>query len=184
MSTEPVRTTIPDKYDRSHWQDSGPWVNEPDRVEWSRAGLPCLMLRNRSGAWCGYVAVPPGHPLHGLAYGDESPVLGAMLEARKGKPLGSEPGMGVMLAVLTGNARATPELAFEVHGGITFARASGGSWTHPEAAPDAWWFGFDCAHSGDADPLGRYDFGGFYRNEAYAMRETQNLADQIVSVTP
>lgn len=43
----------------------GPWSNEPDRLEFESHGLPCLMQRNRLGAWCGYVAVPPGHPMHG-----------------------------------------------------------------------------------------------------------------------
>lgn len=43
----------------------GPWQDEPDRVEFEHAGLPCLMKRNRFGVWCGYAAVPPGHPLHG-----------------------------------------------------------------------------------------------------------------------
>lgn len=36
----------------------GPWVDEPDRVEWrdDATGLPCLALRNpRYGHWCGYV---------------------------------------------------------------------------------------------------------------------------------
>lgn len=46
----------------------GPWQDEPDRVEFEHAGLPCLMRRNPSGAWCGYAAVPPGHPLHGGGY--------------------------------------------------------------------------------------------------------------------
>jgi hypothetical protein len=45
----------------------GPWVDEPDRVEWRSHGLPCLIVRNKSnGALCGYVAVPPGHALYGL----------------------------------------------------------------------------------------------------------------------
>lgn len=47
----------------------GPWQDEPDRVEFEHAGLPCLMKRSTSGVWCGYAAVPPGHPLHGRGYG-------------------------------------------------------------------------------------------------------------------
>lgn len=45
----------------------GPWVEEPDRLEWKSAqGLPCLIVRNpRLGVLCGYVAVPPEHPMHG-----------------------------------------------------------------------------------------------------------------------
>lgn len=47
---------------------SGPWDTEPDRVEWRHATLPCLVVRNQFGAWCGYAAVPPGHPLHGKSH--------------------------------------------------------------------------------------------------------------------
>lgn len=43
----------------------GPWVTEPDRVEWTSHGFPCLITRGPLGTLCGYVAVPPGHPLHG-----------------------------------------------------------------------------------------------------------------------
>lgn len=33
--------------------------------------MPCLARRNSMGVWCGYAAVPPGHPLHGgLTYAD------------------------------------------------------------------------------------------------------------------
>ena len=43
----------------------GPWDDEPDRAEWrdEATGRPCLAVRNSMGAWCGYVAVDPGHPL-------------------------------------------------------------------------------------------------------------------------
>lgn len=42
-----------------------PWINEPDRVEWRHAGFVCLIVRSVStGALCGYVGVPPGHPLY------------------------------------------------------------------------------------------------------------------------
>jgi hypothetical protein len=51
--------------DKSAW-GTGPWQDEPDRVEFVHAGLACLALRHpRGGNFCGYVAVPPGHPLHG-----------------------------------------------------------------------------------------------------------------------
>lgn len=50
-----------------------PWDDEPDRVEWKHEGFPCLIVRNESGALCGYVAVPPGHPWHGRdAFGDNA----------------------------------------------------------------------------------------------------------------
>lgn len=51
----------------------GPWDNEPDRVEWSHGGFPCLIVRGPLGALCGYVAVPASHPWHGV----DSDVIGA-----------------------------------------------------------------------------------------------------------
>lgn len=55
--------------DRSSW-GPGPWDGEPDKVSWTdpATGRPCLAVRNPVGAWCGYVAVDPGHPLHGQDY--------------------------------------------------------------------------------------------------------------------
>ncbi len=52
--------------DRSGWPE-GPWHGEPDHGDWDDAatGLACSLRRNFAGIWCGYVAVPRGHPLHG-----------------------------------------------------------------------------------------------------------------------
>lgn len=56
--------------DRSEWGD-GPWNDELDRYEFEAHGFNCLMVRNRSGNWCGYVGVPPSHPWHGKSCDDE-----------------------------------------------------------------------------------------------------------------
>ena len=67
MEEEKIEVPVIDK---SKWPD-GPWKTEPDRVEFKHAGLPCLITRHpRFGHLCGYAAVPPGHPLHGYAYGE------------------------------------------------------------------------------------------------------------------
>lgn len=55
--------------DRTNWPE-GPWNLEPDEARFVHAGYHCLILRNNLGAWCGYVAVPPGHPWHGQKYDD------------------------------------------------------------------------------------------------------------------
>jgi hypothetical protein len=42
------------------------WEREPDMDAWEHAGLKCYARRHpQLRAWCGYVAVPEGHPLHG-----------------------------------------------------------------------------------------------------------------------
>ena len=48
----------------------GPWKDEPHHLAFEHAGLPCVLHRGGMGAWCGYVAVPPEHPLHGKDYLD------------------------------------------------------------------------------------------------------------------
>lgn len=60
--------------DKSQWGE-GPWVNEHDHLYWvdEVTGYPCIMHRvSAHGAWCGYVAVPPGHPAYHQSYDDVS----------------------------------------------------------------------------------------------------------------
>ena len=47
-----------------------PWAGEPDKAQWvdEATDLDCLIVRNRIGALCGYVGMPPGHPLHGQSH--------------------------------------------------------------------------------------------------------------------
>lgn len=56
---------------RTFW-GKGEWENEPDKKQWGdeSTGLPCLIVRNYSGALCGYVGLPPSHPLYGKEYDD------------------------------------------------------------------------------------------------------------------
>jgi len=53
--------------DKSKWAE-GPWQTEPDKVQWDHAGFDCLIVRGPSGALCGYVGVPPGHPAYEKDY--------------------------------------------------------------------------------------------------------------------
>src|SRR5690606_4827985 len=38
--------------ERSGWR-RGPWMNEPDKLQWTASGYPAVMVRNHVGAWCG-----------------------------------------------------------------------------------------------------------------------------------
>lgn len=62
-----MTTTDTAPIDRTGW-GPGAWDAEPDRDEWhdEATGLPCLVVRNKLGALCGYVGAPPGHPWHRL----------------------------------------------------------------------------------------------------------------------
>lgn len=48
----------------------GPWNWEEDHAVWvdEPTDLDCMIHRNGVGALCGYVGVPPSHPLHGMVY--------------------------------------------------------------------------------------------------------------------
>lgn len=62
--TEPI--------DKSTWGD-GPWQSEPDRDVWQdfRTKLECGVFRTAdTGTWCGYVFLPPTHPLYGMTRAD------------------------------------------------------------------------------------------------------------------
>jgi len=55
-------------FDRAGWPE-GPWDTEPDAVLWRAKApphYPCQVSRCFNGAFGGYVAIPPGHPAHGL----------------------------------------------------------------------------------------------------------------------
>jgi hypothetical protein len=55
--------------DKSAW-GAGVWQEEPDKVQMvdEATGFDCLIVRNGSGALCGYVGVPEGHPYFGVDY--------------------------------------------------------------------------------------------------------------------
>ena len=117
-------TTNPDK---AAW-GQGAWVDEPDKAQWTdqATGLPCLAKRNRSGAWCGYVGIPAGHPLHGLDHDDDR------LE-------GVEVHGGLTYADgCQEDDRPIEERICHIPG--------------PGEPDNVWWFGFDCGHSMDLSP--------------------------------
>jgi hypothetical protein len=58
--------------DKSGWGD-GAWQDEPDLLQWCARTPPhyeCQVARSVvSGVLCGYVAIPAGHPAHGMGWG-------------------------------------------------------------------------------------------------------------------
>lgn len=153
---------------REQWGD-GPWQDEPDKLQWKTAsGLPGLIVRNHSGAWCGYAGVDEKHPLYGNWYGDPADALDGV----------------------------TPESKFEVHGGITYSDFCSGTVCHvpePGEPDNVYWFGFDCSHYMDRCPAMEawersmrigigYKTEYTYRDVAYVKAEVEKLAAQLVEV--
>lgn len=184
--------------DKAGWAD-GPWNTEPDKEQWTDAatGLPCLLKRNRSGVLCGYVGVADGHPLHGVGYSTRSPALNKALADRLEQPLGDSPSFALMSGALCGDVGNSPDCVFSVHGGLTYSDHCAESdkehgichITEPGDPDPVWWFGFDCAHSGDFTPsytarpdTAMFCDGATYRDRDYVKRECAKLAAQLAAV--
>ena len=148
----------------------GEWVDEPNRLNWSHAGLDCMLVRHPSLLhWCGYVGVKPDHPCFEQGY---DAVQSGVYDYDK-------------------HDYTTPAIVpdLEVHGGLTYAKECQGHICHISDGPDkTWWLGFDCAHGGDASPGGwrkEYPFTPSqhetYKYMEYVKRETEGLADQLAA---
>lgn len=195
-------------YDKTNW-GAGDWQKEPDKVQWQdeETGLPCLIVRGPTGALCGYVGVPQGHPAYGLSYDGE---LYEHQKARMDKFLQNS-GSGIPYdkweyletKIVPGIGEEVAKI--EVHGGLTYADGcdhgdenSGICYKPDPEEPDTvWWFGFDCGHNLDLCPKMRYDledlglpqrefpveYQDTYKNIAYVEAEVRSLAKQLNGMT-
>lgn len=166
--------------DKSAW-GPGPWQDEPDEVRWrdDATGYDCLLRRNSLGAWCGYVAVPEGHPLHGVGYSAPQERLQPWLQRRLEQPVGEQPSFSVLLGLAFGRIEPTVDAVVVVHGGVTYAGSLLGD--------QRWWFGFDCSHADDYGPgeatrVGLPPRPGTYRTMEYAREQTTALARQLAEM--
>lgn len=159
-----------------------PWFLEDNRVDFEADGFKCCMRRGPMGSWCGYVGIPASHPWFGKNYNDEVKPTEDMLSPRD--PLDHGP-IDVLLMALSSTRpedSLSISLCMRVHGGLTYAQNH-----EPFGEPDGlWWFGFDCAHSGDLVP-GMAEPGwanhGTYRDQSYVAAEVQSLAAQLAKVS-
>jgi hypothetical protein len=111
--------------DRTGWE-SGPWDNEPDKVQWidEATDLDCLAVRNHYGSWCGYVGLPPGHRWHGRHYHE----VEDFVDVHGG------------LTFSDSCMEDMPEDRGVCHV------------PEPDRPADVWWLGFDCGHFMDLSP--------------------------------
>lgn len=183
---------------KSQW-GKGPWQNEPDRLQWvdKATGLTCLALRGPVGSFCGYVGVPETHPAYEITY-DGTPVTEheewrkqSRKYIRENSPNFEKLDFPKMPDVIPGIGEAIEKIT--VHGGLTYS----GFW--PDKVPGLWFFGFDCAHSGDLCPgmvatLKRinidegttrredYHSGDKYCTIEYVQAECTELAAQLAAI--
>jgi hypothetical protein len=153
--------------------------------DWTtHAGFRAVVILTEMGHRCGYVGVPKGHPLHGVGYSQDCDALTFPAEESIGK-------RGIIPLLCADGEKSSPEIVFDVHGGLTY---SGGNDEYPVKSDDLWWFGYDCAHAGDApspeavaDRVRRMG-AMFERHESevhrtlgYCVGECESLAAQFVS---
>lgn len=160
--------------DKSGWGD-GPWQSEPDELRYTHdeAGYAVAIIRTKGGHLCGYVCVPSDHPAHGKGY------YHSTFDCDED---GNETHKTLSPVEEDINA-------ITVHGGLTFAVRGEHAWVG-EAENGGWWFGFDCAHSGDVSPgyikrwreLGLRDDDAQYRDMEYVKRECDSLAMQLRNI--
>lgn len=160
-------------------------------------GLTCLILRGPTGALCGYVGVPETHPGYRIAYDGRTDTEHQEWHRQGRKALRENspdftkmcfpprpdtvPGIGEAIEKIT------------AHGGLTYS----GFW--PDEAQDLWFFGFDCAHSGDLSPgvvatlkhididhgttrREHYNFDDTYCTIEYVKVECTELAAQLGAI--
>ncbi len=145
-------------HDKSKWDD-GPWMNEPDKIQWQdkATGLPCLAVRNcHAGHWCGYVGVDKDHPFFEEDYDNtELEVHGGLTFAAKCDE---------------------PEEGFGDCDTVCHIVDKGED-------DNIWWFGFDCAHLWDMCPgrVGKHfnEDKSVYKTIAFVRKECATLAHQL-----
>jgi hypothetical protein len=144
--------------DKSAWGD-GPWQHEPDKMQFVDAatGLPCLIVRNRFGALCGYVGVSKGHPYYGKVYDDpDVSVHGGLTFADFCDPKGDE----------------AKSICHKVE---------------PGEDDQVYWLGFDMAHAYDYVPgMRKYNDSlsreEIYRDIGYVKTQCARLAKQLAEI--
>lgn len=170
--------------DKTQW-NRGPWDDEPDQKNYITAsGLSASILRaEHSGSLCGYVGVPPSHPWFGKEYSDavipSAEQLARPVDTSKISLLsllcsaGDDPSDGARI-----------DCIIRVHGGLTY---SGEGRERCGEDPALWYFGFDCAHSGDLCPAmdwrSRFrNYEDVYRDFDYVQRDVELLAAQLAEI--
>lgn len=149
--------------DKPEW-GNGPWISEPDKVQYVEQGFPALIVRNHHGSLCGYVGVPKTHPAFEKDYNDVddeiAEVHGGLTYSRFCQEDDSEE-EGICHVV------------------------------EPGEDDHIWWLGFDCGHAWDLAPAMSHrmrqlhpeyreiEFEQSYRDIDFVRREIAVLAEQL-----
>lgn len=164
-----------------HPTSDGPWATEADKIAWTDpvSGYGCIIRRHPAGGYlCGYVSVPPGHPLFGRESGT---LTGIMIGVHGGLDYSAacEDWEDEDRSVCHPNG-VPPGFQQGIH-------------RNEAADDDAWWFGFSCNQRTDLLPEDARRpreartpaFGiddSTYRTEAFVYAECIRLAAQLKAI--
>lgn len=153
------------------WPD-GPWNKEPDRVQFEHEGLPCLLIRNELGAWCGYVGVYIDSPLFGIC--DSEIELPSHCEVNSFE------------SSVEREDKLWLELPLPEDVPIDVNNIEEAIDNHVRVPLRVWFFGFDCCHYRDLVPgMGVLTKGidkhmrGVYRDYKYVVQVCKDMAEAI-----
>jgi hypothetical protein len=156
-------------------------------AEFEHKGLKCVVLGLSMGHRCGYVGVSKSNQLYGVGCSDNCKALSK--KDVEGQSIGKR-GIIPLMCMDTESETISPEIYFDVHGGLTYS--GGGEGCEYPIKSDLWWFGYDCAHYGDGRDLSLMDeeykkiygnpvFMDFepIRTTEYCVEECKRLAEQL-----
>lgn len=165
-----------------------------EEKKWKHRGYECIVIMTDRGHRCGYVGIPKTHPLYGVDYSQKTEVLRCFKEKIETEDVefGNRGIIPLLLHSWSDEKDnfMAPDIVFNVHGGITFSGE--GRAGFPLMMKNVWWYGFDCAHAGDAPDLDRIKDPSLreimerhpiesdvIRTLEYCIEECERLADQL-----
>ena len=146
----------------------------------------CAVIMTTLGHRCGYVGVTMDNMMYGIHYSDPIP---GMHDKDQDLTLGKK---SVMVLLHYDKGNISPDLYFDVHGGLTFSKKGN---LYPIYSQGWWWFGYDCSHCDDGQDLSymepklrkiyeTFPQTGTIRSLTYCIEECKNLADQLNKFYP
>jgi hypothetical protein len=152
--------------------------------DWTtQAGLRAVVVVHRHR--CGYVEVLANHPGFGKTYDEQLDCI--TQEQAASVCIGQKSSILLLTASCSADnenaIRRSLDIIIDVHGGLTYAGAGIDS-DYPVPSK-GWWFGFDCAHYGDApveDPEGWYRGKGIIRSLEFCEAQCESMAEQLMAL--
>lgn len=158
----------------------GPWSGEADKIAWTDAmtGYGCIIRRSpKGGHLCGYVSVPPTHP-----------IFGRQVHSLCGYRIGVHGGLDYSAPCQ--HWEREDRSVCHVTAPVPDPRRTQAVHVNAEVDrhDDAWWFGFSCNHPGDIVPdaarlHGAEPLAGIndptYKDERFVYSECLRLAAQL-----